>query len=289
LLSALALAAMFAQPGAAAGQTPVNLGSAAGFAVLAGSAITVTGSTSITGDIGSYPTPAITGLENVVLKGVNQAGDAVTQTAKNDLVSAYTNAAGRPPTKSYDPISDLGGLTLTPGVYNDPSSFAITGTLTLDATNNPKAVWIFQAGSTLTTASSSKVVLTNGARAGNIFWQVGSSATLGTDSDFVGNILALTAITANTGATVNGRLLAENAAVTLDSNTITGPNPVTLLSAPVVTGPYTVAAGQSVDLATQTITVPVSGGMQFYLITSATAVTFTSIILSGGNVVMTYN
>ena len=208
------------------------LGSADSFAVLAGSGITVAGavnSTTITGDIGTFPTPSITGLGNVVLTGVNHADDAVTQNAKNDLLVAYNDAAGRSATTSYGPIFDLGGLTLTPGVYKDPSSFAITGTLTLDAGGDTNAVWIFQAGSTLITGAGapgnpgSSVVLINGAQACHVFWQVGSSATIGTYSDFVGNILALTSITVNTGASLSGRALALNGAVTLDNNLIAVP------------------------------------------------------------------
>jgi hypothetical protein len=210
----------------------VPLGSAGDFAVLAGAGITVAGAvntTTITGDIGTFPTTSITGLGNVVLTGTSQnhAGDAVTQGAKTALVTAYLDAAGRTPTTTYGAIYDLGGQTLMSGVYNDPSSFGITGTLKLDAQGNPNAVWIFQAGSTLTTASYSKVALINGAQACHVFWQVGSSATIGTYSDFVGTILALEDITANTGATVYGRLLAganqTSGAVTLDHNTITVP------------------------------------------------------------------
>jgi hypothetical protein len=202
----------------------VNLGTDSSFAVLAGSGITVAGavnSTTITGDIGTFPTTSITGFGNVVLNGANHAGDAVTQGAKNDLVIAYLDASGRIATTSYGPIFDLGGLMLTTGVYHGSTSFGITGTLTLDAQGNPDAVWIFQAGSTLTTASSSRVALINGAQACHVFWEIGSSATLGTDSEFVGNLLALQSITADTGATVDGRLLAQNGAVTLDNNTIT--------------------------------------------------------------------
>ena len=204
----------------------VDLGSADKFAVLAGAGITVAGAvntTSITGDIGTYPTPAITGFGNVVLTGVNHADDSVTQLAKNDLTTAYNDIVSRLAATIYGPIKDLGGLTLLPGVYNDPSSFAVTGTLTLDAQGDPNAVWIFQAGSTLTTASSSDVALINGAQADNVFWQVGSSATLGTSSSFSGNILADQSISADTGATIYGRLLAENGAVTLDNNTILRP------------------------------------------------------------------
>ena len=199
----------------------VNLGTAASFAVLAGSGITNTGPTTITGDIGTLPTPTITGLGSITLNGTNHAGDATTFGAKADLTTAYADALLRTPTTIYGPIFDLGGLTLGAGVYNDPTSFGLTGTLTLDAMGDPNAVWIFQAGSTLITAANSAVVLTGGAQASNIFWQVGSSATLGTGTDFAGTILALQSITLTTGATIEGRALALNAAVTMDTNTIT--------------------------------------------------------------------
>jgi len=215
------------QPAAKA-QTSVNLGSASSFGVLAGAGIVVTGtvgSTTINGDIGTFPTGTVTGFENIALNGVNHADDAVTQQAKTDLLAAFSDAAGRSPTTSFPAIQDLGGLTLTPGVYNDPSSFAITGTLTLDAQGDPNAVWIFQAGSTLTTtglatAGTSQVLLINGGQAENVFWQVGSSATLAGPSLFVGNVLAFTSITMTSGATVDGGLLAINGVVTLDSDTI---------------------------------------------------------------------
>jgi len=204
----------------------VHLGTASSFAVLAGSGITVAGavnSTTITGDIGTSPTPSITGLGNVVLNGVNQAGNAVTAQAKIDLGAAYTDSATRAYNTTYALGYDFVGQTLTAGVYNDAKSFFLSGTLTLDAQGNPDAVWIFQAGSTLITASDSRVVLIGGAQACHVFWQVGSSATLGTDTDFMGNILALTSITLDTGATMDGRALALNGAVTLDNNSITTP------------------------------------------------------------------
>jgi outer membrane autotransporter protein len=197
----------------------VDLGTADAFAILAGSGITNTGSTTITGDIGTHPTPAIVDNGVIILNGVNHADDAVTEQAKADLVTAFNDAAGRAFDASV--AADLGGLTLTPGVYNNATSLALTGVLTLDAQGDPNAVWIFQAGSTLVTASNSSVLIINGGQACHVFWQVGSSATLGTNSSMQGNILALTDITANTGATVVGRLLARNGAVTLDTNTIT--------------------------------------------------------------------
>ena len=201
----------------------VNLGSASGFAVLAGSAVTITDPTTIAGDLGTYPGTAITGLGNATLTGMVHSGDGVARSAQLDLLAAYTDAAGRAPTTSFAPAHDLGGATLLAGVYSDPSSLAITGTLTLDAHGDPNAVWIFQAGSTLITAADSQVVLTGGARAANVFWQVGSSTTLGTQSQFCGDILSLTAATLGAGVTVEGRILTCNAAVTLDGDTITPP------------------------------------------------------------------
>ena len=225
---ALTLVATLAPPAATAAVLAVDVGAASNFAVLAGSGITFTGavnSTVINGDIGSSPTPTITGLGNVVLNGVNHAGDGVTQLAKDALVTAYNDAAGRTSDHNYGDGYGLIG-TLTSGVYNSSGSFVIPGNLTLDGLGDPNAVWIFQTtASTLTTASGSKISLIGSAQASNVFWQIGSSATLGTNSDFSGNILALTSITLLTGATVNGRVLAYNGAVTMDSNTTTVPEP----------------------------------------------------------------
>lgn len=226
----LAVAAILAQNPARADTIEVDLSTAAEFAVLAGTGITFTGPTSIIGDIGSDPTPTMVGLGNLTLTGVNHADDAVTVQAKSDLLAAYTDAAGRTATVTYSPIYDLGGSTLLSGVYKDPSSFAITGTLTLDAGGDPNAVWIFQAGSTLITASDSIVALIGGAQASRVFWQVGSSATLGTGTDFAGSIMALESITLNTGATVSdGRVLALNGAVTLDTGLVTIPESSSVL------------------------------------------------------------
>ena len=202
----------------------VNLGTANNFAVLAGSTVTSTGNIIVNGDLGLYPGTSVTGFPAGVVNGTMHVADAVAQQAQTDLLAAYNAAAGLAPTGGTLTGQDLGGLTLTPGVYFFASSAQITGQLTLDAQGLSDPVFVFQIGSTLTTASgpnASSVVLVNGAQACHVFWVVGSSATLGTSSDFVGNILAVTSITADTGATVDGRLLAENGAVTLDNNTIT--------------------------------------------------------------------
>jgi hypothetical protein len=189
----------------------VNLGTASSFAVLAGSTITNIGPTTIGGnaggDVGLHPgdNPTIEtfpGQEDAIISGTVHLFDEVAEQAKVDLGTAYADAQGR---SSDETISaDLGGRTLTPGVYTSGSSIMLTGTLTLDAEGDPDAVFIFQAGSTLTTSSDSEIKLINGAQSCRVFWQVGSSATLGTNSKFVGHILATESITATTGATVLG-------------------------------------------------------------------------------------
>jgi hypothetical protein len=204
-----------------AAQVPVGLGTVGSFGVIAGAGITNTGPTTITGDIGTFPTPSETGTASITLTGTNHAGDAVTQGAKNDLVTAYNTAAGESPQTAVP--ADLGGRTLGPGTYNSASSLGLTGSVTLNGGGDANALFVFQAGSTLITASTSSVNLINGAQACNVYWQVGSSATLGTGSTFRGTILALTSITVTTGTTINGRLLARNGAVTLDTDTITRP------------------------------------------------------------------
>lgn len=199
--------------------TTVNLNTADNFAVLAGSAITNTGITTITGDVGVYPTITETGFGSVALTGTNHFGDAVTQQGKADLVTAYNDAAGQASTSQV--ATELGGTTKTTGVYDSAAgTFGITGTLTLDGQGDPNAVFIFKTASTLITASASHVSLINRAQACNVFWQVGSSVTLGTTSDFKGNILAFSSITDNGGSTVVGRFLARNAAVTLNNTVI---------------------------------------------------------------------
>ncbi|MDH6136221.1 hypothetical protein P3T37_005640 [Kitasatospora sp. MAA4] len=197
----------------------VPLGTAASFAVLAGQSVTNTGPSTITGDVGVSPGTSVTGFPPGTVNGVIHAADAVALQAQTDLTVAYNNAAGQASDASVS--GDLGGRTLNPGVYTASSSIGLTGSLTLDAHGDPNAVWIFQVGSTLTTASASRVLLVNGAAPCNVFWKIGSSATIGTNSTFVGNILALTSISATTGATIDGRALARNGSVTLDTNTIT--------------------------------------------------------------------
>ncbi len=213
----VAIGALVGPAANAAGPSTVGLGTATSFAVLAGAGITNTGPSTINGDVGSFPTTTQTGFGSVTIIGTNHFGDAVTQGAKTDLVTAYNTAAGSGPTIPV--AADLGGQTLVAGVYNSASSLGLTGTLTLSGSSSD--VWIFQAGSTLTTATGSSVVLSGGAQSCNVFWQIGSSATIGTGSAFKGTIIALTSITLTTGATIDGRALARNGAVTLDTNTIT--------------------------------------------------------------------
>jgi uncharacterized repeat protein (TIGR01451 family) len=218
-LLGIMVVALVAVPALATAAEPtVNLGTTAGFAVLAGTTITNTGPTTITGDVGLHPGSAFVDT-GVTLIGTRHIADAVANQAKIDLVTAYNDAAGRPVSSAV--AVDLGGSVLTPGVYSSGGVLGITGTLTLDAQGDPDAVFIFQSTATLITASDSRVELINGARFCRVFWVVPSSATLGTDSQFVGHILALTDITVQNGATVEGQLLARNGQVTLDTNVIT--------------------------------------------------------------------
>lgn len=225
LLLTLALIFILGMPTVAfAAQPTVDLGTTSTFAVLAGSGVTSIGPTTINGsaggDIGISPGSALTQTPLIVKTGTDHLNDATAIQAQIDLTAAYIDAAGRTPVIRIP--TELGGTTLTPGVYDSASgTFEITGTLTLDALGDPDGVFIFKTATTLNTAGASKVVLSNGARYCRTFWQVGSSATLGIDSTFVGHIFALTSITATTGAKIQGQLLARNGAVTLDSNTIT--------------------------------------------------------------------
>ncbi len=218
----LVLGAVVAQPASAA-QPPVGMGTAAPFAVLAGQTVTNTGPSVISGDVGLDPGTAITGFPPGIVTppSTTYAADGVALQAQSDLTTAYNQAAGATPVTVES--ADLGGQNLAPGVYKGTSTLSLTGTVTLNGENNPNSVFVFQAGSTLITASSSTVALINGATWCNVWWQVGSSATLGTATTFVGTIMALTSASLNTGATVMGRVLARNGAVTLDTNTITQP------------------------------------------------------------------
>jgi type VI secretion system secreted protein VgrG len=214
--------AAFGTQSAMAATADVNLGTSSTYAVLAGSAITNTGPTSIGGDIGISPGTSITGFPpGMHTSGTTNVANGPALGAENDLITASNDAAGRTPFVTV--TGDLGGSTLVGGVYRSTSSMGLTGTVTLNGGGDPDTVWVFQAGSTLTTASSSSITLENGAQACNVFWQVGSSATLGTTTNFAGTIIATTSITLDTGATVSGRVLALGGAVTLDSNTINVP------------------------------------------------------------------
>jgi hypothetical protein len=207
------------------GQAPVALGAATTFAVLAASTVTSTGPTLVTGDLGLSPGTSVTGFLPGIINGTLQVANAASALAQLDLTTAYNNVARR--TTGAIPVAgDLGGQTLRPGLYTSTSSLAIAaGDLTLDAQGDVNAVFIFQMGSTLTTTAGRQVILTGGAKAANVVWLVGSSATLGTGSVFRGTILAQASVTVMTGTVIEGRVLARTAAVTLDSNTFTLPTP----------------------------------------------------------------
>jgi len=243
--------------------TKINLGAADNFVVLAGSTITNTGSSVINGDLGLTPGTSVTGFPAGIVNGTQYIADTNALAAQTDLTAAYTNAMNQTPVSTIP--TELGGTTQMAGTYDSAAgTFGITGTLTLDAQGDANAVFIFKTASTLITDGASNVNLINGAQACNVFWQVGSSATLGANSTFNGNILALSSITLTTGANVNGRVLARNGAVTLDGNTITKatcaitiptptPTPtstpvivVTPTSTPVIVAPVLISAPVSV-------------------------------------------
>lgn len=308
LLAALLALLAGAAPGMA-GQAPVNLGTAGNFVILAKSGISTIPTSAVTGDMGVSPidSTAITGFSlsltasspfatSAMVTGKVYAPDyaaptpAYLTTAIGDMQTAYTDAAGRSlPDFTELGAGQIGGLTLVPGLYKWGTDVLISSDVTLNG--GPSDVWIFQIAGKITQANGTQVHLTGGALAANVFWQAFGDVSLGTTAHFEGIIMAQTSISLGTGASINGRLLAQTA-VTLAANTVTAPsiiiNPVTLVSAATVSGPYTEAAGQLVNLTTRIITVPVSGATRFYRILASTAFTITRITVSGGNVVITY-
>jgi hypothetical protein len=226
LLIGAGFAALLYDPLPTVAATAPTLGQAASFGVLAASAVTNTGPSVVAGDLGISPNNAssVTGFTFSTPPGPGQVlgtphfADALALGAQNDVTTAYNNLAGQACGTTIS--ADLGGSTLPPGVYCSGSTMGLTGTLTLDAQGDPNAVFIFQVGSSLTTASAASVSVINGGNSCNVFWQIGASATLGTGTTFVGNILALASITVTTGASVNGRALARTGAVTLDSSAV---------------------------------------------------------------------
>lgn len=203
-------------------QSDVPLGTADNFALLAGSGVTNTGATVVTGDLGLSPGTSVGGFPPGILNGTLHINDAAANQSKLDITAAYNNAKDRTSTDIVTLSGNIGGLTLTPGLYKSTSSLAISsGDLTLDALGNANAVFVIQIASAFTTTSGRQVILAGGAQASHIYWQVGSSATFGTTSVFKGTVIALQSISFNTGATLDGRALSRNGAVTMAGNTIT--------------------------------------------------------------------
>ncbi|MBN2549501.1 MAG: DUF3494 domain-containing protein [Anaerolineales bacterium] len=220
VLTTLIVVASGSPPNALASPNAVapNLGAAATFVALAGSTLTNTGSGVYYGDVGTFPGTEIIGFPpGTVVNGSIYAGGSVPALAQTDANTAYVNLAGQTCNVDFTGV-DLGGKTLTPGVYCFDTSAQLTGNLVLDALGNPHAVWVFQTGSTLTTAPGSSVAVINGGQALNVYWKVGSSATLDTTTLFIGNIIADASISMLAGASLTGRALALHGAVTMDTN-----------------------------------------------------------------------
>jgi hypothetical protein len=226
-LAGIALVATlaFAAVPVAAQASAVNLATASPFVVLGGSTDTNEGSSVLNGDLGLSPGTSLTGFNEAVVNGATHENDAVAAQAQSDLTTAYNVAAGQPISPGNDLTgTNLGNQKLTAGAYGFSSSAQLTGQLTLDAQGNPNAQFVFVIGSTLTTASASSVVLVNGASPCNVYWKVGSSATLGSTTSFEGNLMSLASISVDNGATVLGRLLAREGAVTLINDVLSTPN-----------------------------------------------------------------
>ena len=289
---ALVVAPLGALPTASASTATVNLGAVSSYSVLGHETVTNTGGTVLEGDLGVYPGTAITGFPPGIALGTTHSADTHSGAAQSALTNAYLDAASRTP-DSPAVIGDYqigGGKTFGPGVYAGASSLGLTGTVILDGGGDPSSVFIFQAGSTLTTASSSLVKLVNGAQAGNVFWVLGSSGTLGTYSTFAGTIMAQASVTVTTGVTVYGRALARTGAVTLDTNhfytaeaditapaiSITGGDARTTNdSTPAISGTSDAPAGS-------TITVTVGGQTLTTTVTAAGTWTVTPTALADG-------
>ncbi|WP_213283733.1 ice-binding family protein [Cellulomonas hominis] len=240
---------MAAPAGAASYEDAVGLGTAGAYSVLAGSTVTNTGPSVLSGELGVSPGNAITGFPPGTAGGAIHAGDAAAASAQSSLTTAYLDAEGRAPTGTSLGSAVAGGTYLA-GVYNATSSLGVSGAVTLDGEGDPNAVFVFQVGASMTTASSTSIVLTGNAQACNVFWQVGASATLGSSTAFAGTVMALTSITLDTGTTVAGRVLARNGAVTLDDNVFTDPSCVSTPTTTTVTASPATAGGSTTVTAT---------------------------------------
>ncbi len=306
----LAVAAMYLSNEVDAVQSPVNLGTAGNFAILAKSGISTVPNSAITGDIGVSPIGAtgVTGFSLILTASspfatsTQVTGKVYTPdyadptpsrltTAIGDMQTAFTDAAGRTTPDFIELGSgEIGGRTLVPGLYKWGTDVMISSDVTLNG--GPNDVWVFQISGGITVANGKKVILSGGAQAKNIFWQSFGVVSIGTTAHFEGIVLSQTSISVGTGASVNGRLLAQTA-VTLNASNVTAPTAAVasliLQSSESVTGPFTDAAGQTLNLATKTISAPASGNMHYYRIRSGTALNIASITISGGNVVIIYN
>lgn len=240
-------------PAAFAAEAPVGLGAVASYSVLGGETVTNTGLTVLDGDLGTTPGSAITGFPPGIVGGTTRVAAAAAD-AKASLLIAYDDARSRASTANV--AGDLVGQTLVGGVYAASGPLAVSGTLTLDAQGDPDAVFIFQVASTLITASSSRIALLDGASSCNVYWQVAEAATLGTNSSFTGTIMALDSISVTTGTRVDGRALARNGQVSLQSNVFQS---TTCVTAPLVGTPTDTATPPGTGTPTETGT-PTDGG-----------------------------